>query len=115
MDTVSGVIYLVVITLVLIMMMILLRIRFKEKQMLRDTETQQQDRVYTISEQVQPSAWSSREAYLTVGHITVEHQMNKSNYDDAPPSYEEAMRIATTTNGESSTVVTVSTMPKEPN
>ncbi|CAH1972487.1 unnamed protein product [Acanthoscelides obtectus] len=77
----------------------------------------QQDRVYSISERVQPNEWSSRDAYLTVQHITAENQMNKPNYNDAPPSYEEAMRIValTTATGESSTVVTVSTLPKEPN
>ncbi|CAH1972486.1 unnamed protein product [Acanthoscelides obtectus] len=116
MDTVSGIIYVVVVVIVLIMMMVLLRIRFKEKKILRDADAQQ-DRVYSISERVQPNEWSSRDAYLTVQHITAENQMNKPNYNDAPPSYEEAMRIValTTATGESSTVVTVSTLPKEPN
>ncbi|VEN53648.1 unnamed protein product [Callosobruchus maculatus] len=119
-DEWEEILLLFAVSIIMIIILLLLRyIQYQREQVKHIEETirtaQQQDRVYSISEQVQSNAWSSRDAYLAVGHITAEHQMNKPNYDDAPPSYEEAMRIATTTNGESSTVVTVSTLPKEPN
>ncbi|CAH1972485.1 unnamed protein product [Acanthoscelides obtectus] len=102
---------------ILILFLVIRIFLYCKGQKSRQIETSQQDRVYSISERVQPNEWSSRDAYLTVQHITAENQMNKPNYNDAPPSYEEAMRIValTTATGESSTVVTVSTLPKEPN
>ncbi|CAH1972483.1 unnamed protein product [Acanthoscelides obtectus] len=107
-------------TIMVIILLLLKYIQYQREQVKAIEVTirqAQQDRVYSISERVQPNEWSSRDAYLTVQHITAENQMNKPNYNDAPPSYEEAMRIValTTATGESSTVVTVSTLPKEPN
>nr|CAI5850244.1 unnamed protein product [Callosobruchus analis] len=115
----EEVLLLFAVSIIMIIILLLLKyIQYQRQQvkLIEDTirTAQQQDRVYSISGQVQPNAWSNRDAYLAVEHITAEHQLNKPNYDDAPPSYDEAMRIATTY-GESSTVVTVSTLPKEPN
>ncbi|CAH0552022.1 unnamed protein product [Brassicogethes aeneus] len=57
----------------------------------------QQDEIYNISGRVQGQNSEQRlpsDAYLTVEHITASNQLNKPSYNDEPPSYEEAIKLA---------------------
>ncbi|XP_018571953.1 uncharacterized protein LOC108911488 isoform X4 [Anoplophora glabripennis] len=78
-----------------------------------------QDDIYSISGRVQgeEQQHSSQDAYLSIDHINISNQLNKPNYDDAPPSYEEAMRIAVAASlsSSSSEVPTVVVVPKTTN
>ncbi|XP_057659103.1 uncharacterized protein LOC130895668 isoform X8 [Diorhabda carinulata] len=64
----------------------------------------QQEDIYNISSQVQnQEQWPTHNAHLSLDHITLMNQMNKSAYDDAPPSYDEVMKASLQNNGGTST------------
>ncbi|KAJ8969957.1 hypothetical protein NQ317_005194 [Molorchus minor] len=68
----------------------------------------QQDDIYNISSRVQGhDPWPTHDAHLSIDHITRANQLNKPNYDDAPPSYEEAMRIAASNSREGTIVAAI--------
>ncbi|XP_030758415.1 uncharacterized protein LOC115884078 isoform X15 [Sitophilus oryzae] len=73
-----------------------------------DDETQQQEQnVYSISGRVQGQEQQQRfpEAFVSVEHISIMNEMNKPpKYDDAPPSYEEAIKIAMAQNNSMETL-----------
>ncbi|XP_066259533.1 uncharacterized protein [Euwallacea similis] len=51
--------------------------------------------IYNISSRVQGQQSQYPDAYLSVDHITISNELNKPpKYDDAPPSYEEAVKLA---------------------
>ncbi|CAH1106233.1 unnamed protein product [Psylliodes chrysocephalus] len=66
----------------------------------------QQEDIYNISSRVQDQ-WPTHDAHLSIDHISILNQMNKSMYNDAPPSYDEVMKTAIQTNGEASTPTAV--------
>ncbi|CAH1106234.1 unnamed protein product [Psylliodes chrysocephalus] len=68
--------------------------------------THQQEDIYNISSRVQDQ-WPTHDAHLSIDHISILNQMNKSMYNDAPPSYDEVMKTAIQTNGEASTPTAV--------
>lgn len=58
--------------------------------------SQQEQNIYNISGRV-PNSNSAQypDAYLSVEHIAITNELNKPpKYDDAPPSYEEALKLA---------------------
>ncbi|KAG5889521.1 hypothetical protein JTB14_036613 [Gonioctena quinquepunctata] len=79
----------------------------------------QQDDIYNISSRVQAQEqWPTHDAHLSIDHITIMDQMNKppSYNDDLPPSYEEAMRIATLNSlGETSNPTVIVEPPRPTN
>ncbi|XP_076268609.1 uncharacterized protein LOC143201430 isoform X4 [Rhynchophorus ferrugineus] len=62
----------------------------------RLTITQPQDQnVFNISSRVQGQEQRHPDAFVSLEHITIMNELNKPpKYDDAPPSYEEAIKIA---------------------
>ncbi|KAG5889711.1 hypothetical protein JTB14_029740 [Gonioctena quinquepunctata] len=88
---------------------------------LRIRRTHQHDDIHNISSRVQrQEQWSTHDAHLSIDHVTIMDQMNKppSYNNDLPPSYEEAMRIATLNSlGETSdpTVIVVPPRPTNTN
>ncbi|XP_056641435.1 uncharacterized protein LOC130448195 isoform X7 [Diorhabda sublineata] len=69
-----------------------------------DFISHQQEDIYNISSQVQnQEQWPTHNAHLSLDHITLMNQMNKSAYDDAPPSYDEVMKAGLQNNGGTST------------
>ncbi|KAG5889522.1 hypothetical protein JTB14_036613 [Gonioctena quinquepunctata] len=85
----------------------------------REKEAHQQDDIYNISSRVQAQEqWPTHDAHLSIDHITIMDQMNKppSYNDDLPPSYEEAMRIATLNSlGETSNPTVIVEPPRPTN
>ncbi|CAH1106232.1 unnamed protein product [Psylliodes chrysocephalus] len=69
-------------------------------------KSHQQEDIYNISSRVQDQ-WPTHDAHLSIDHISILNQMNKSMYNDAPPSYDEVMKTAIQTNGEASTPTAV--------
>ncbi|XP_030758408.1 uncharacterized protein LOC115884078 isoform X8 [Sitophilus oryzae] len=68
---------------------------------------QQEQNVYSISGRVQGQEQQQRfpEAFVSVEHISIMNEMNKPpKYDDAPPSYEEAIKIAMAQNNSMETL-----------
>ncbi|XP_076268616.1 uncharacterized protein LOC143201430 isoform X11 [Rhynchophorus ferrugineus] len=59
-------------------------------------EPQPQDQnVFNISSRVQGQEQRHPDAFVSLEHITIMNELNKPpKYDDAPPSYEEAIKIA---------------------
>ncbi|XP_076268613.1 uncharacterized protein LOC143201430 isoform X8 [Rhynchophorus ferrugineus] len=92
--------------LVLVMVVIILAIvirnvvRNKRLQMKRMRETEstaqpQDQNVFNISSRVQGQEQRHPDAFVSLEHITIMNELNKPpKYDDAPPSYEEAIKIA---------------------
>ncbi|XP_074032481.1 uncharacterized protein isoform X1 [Leptinotarsa decemlineata] len=76
----------------------------------------QQEDIFNISSRVQgQEQWPTHEAHLSIDHINIMNELNKppSYQDDAPPSYEEAMRLAAAKQqGESSSVAVIVVAPK---
>ncbi|XP_030758416.1 uncharacterized protein LOC115884078 isoform X16 [Sitophilus oryzae] len=73
---------------------------------MRETQQQEQN-VYSISGRVQGQEQQQRfpEAFVSVEHISIMNEMNKPpKYDDAPPSYEEAIKIAMAQNNSMETL-----------
>ncbi|XP_066152086.1 uncharacterized protein [Euwallacea fornicatus] len=51
--------------------------------------------IYNISSRVQGQQPQYPDGYLSVDHITISNELNKPpKYDDAPPTYEEAVKLA---------------------
>ncbi|XP_074032489.1 uncharacterized protein isoform X9 [Leptinotarsa decemlineata] len=79
-------------------------------------EAHQQEDIFNISSRVQgQEQWPTHEAHLSIDHINIMNELNKppSYQDDAPPSYEEAMRLAAAKQqGESSSVAVIVVAPK---
>ncbi|XP_030758401.1 uncharacterized protein LOC115884078 isoform X2 [Sitophilus oryzae] len=72
-----------------------------------DYSQQQEQNVYSISGRVQGQEQQQRfpEAFVSVEHISIMNEMNKPpKYDDAPPSYEEAIKIAMAQNNSMETL-----------
>ncbi|XP_050305664.1 uncharacterized protein LOC126742867 isoform X11 [Anthonomus grandis grandis] len=56
-----------------------------------------QNNIYNISGSVQgQNQHAYPDAYLSIDHIAITNELNKPppKYDDAPPSYEEALKLA---------------------
>ncbi|XP_057659096.1 uncharacterized protein LOC130895668 isoform X2 [Diorhabda carinulata] len=95
----------------IIFLLLLLRkyVQVKRRQFKREIESRlrqahQQEDIYNISSQVQnQEQWPTHNAHLSLDHITLMNQMNKSAYDDAPPSYDEVMKASLQNNGGTST------------
>ncbi|XP_057659099.1 uncharacterized protein LOC130895668 isoform X5 [Diorhabda carinulata] len=88
-----------------LMMLILFMLKYLQfqKEEVRSNAHQQED-IYNISSQVQnQEQWPTHNAHLSLDHITLMNQMNKSAYDDAPPSYDEVMKASLQNNGGTST------------
>ncbi|CAH0552021.1 unnamed protein product [Brassicogethes aeneus] len=85
---------------VILFLTILIRqyLKYEKEKFLREVNAQrQQDEIYNISGRVQGQNSEQRlpsDAYLTVEHITASNQLNKPSYNDEPPSYEEAIKLA---------------------
>ncbi|XP_050305661.1 uncharacterized protein LOC126742867 isoform X9 [Anthonomus grandis grandis] len=64
----------------------------------RNTRAQSdQNNIYNISGSVQgQNQHAYPDAYLSIDHIAITNELNKPppKYDDAPPSYEEALKLA---------------------
>ncbi|CAH1106235.1 unnamed protein product [Psylliodes chrysocephalus] len=117
---VGFLIYLVAVLGFLLLLGALIRIRFKNQKKnegnaisgertrhaSRAGRTHQQEDIYNISSRVQDQ-WPTHDAHLSIDHISILNQMNKSMYNDAPPSYDEVMKTAIQTNGEASTPTAV--------
>ncbi|XP_030758405.1 uncharacterized protein LOC115884078 isoform X6 [Sitophilus oryzae] len=74
---------------------------------IRRRPQQQEQNVYSISGRVQGQEQQQRfpEAFVSVEHISIMNEMNKPpKYDDAPPSYEEAIKIAMAQNNSMETL-----------
>ncbi|XP_074032485.1 uncharacterized protein isoform X5 [Leptinotarsa decemlineata] len=82
----------------------------------REVTAHQQEDIFNISSRVQgQEQWPTHEAHLSIDHINIMNELNKppSYQDDAPPSYEEAMRLAAAKQqGESSSVAVIVVAPK---
>ncbi|XP_074032483.1 uncharacterized protein isoform X3 [Leptinotarsa decemlineata] len=96
-------------------------IQLKQRQLQRqlsepEDEAHQQEDIFNISSRVQgQEQWPTHEAHLSIDHINIMNELNKppSYQDDAPPSYEEAMRLAAAKQqGESSSVAVIVVAPK---
>ncbi|XP_044264635.1 uncharacterized protein LOC123011321 isoform X3 [Tribolium madens] len=62
------------------------------------TSNQQED-IYNISSRVQgqeQGQWPTHDNHVSLDHFTITNEINK--YNDDPPTYEEAMRIAASNN-----------------
>lgn len=67
-----------------------------QRRILNRRRAQQEQNIYNISGRV-PNSNSAQypDAYLSVEHIAITNELNKPpKYDDAPPSYEEALKLA---------------------
>ncbi|XP_066259545.1 uncharacterized protein [Euwallacea similis] len=79
-----------VFVVLLLYIFLLWRIRVRERGTLPDDNG-----IYNISSRVQGQQSQYPDAYLSVDHITISNELNKPpKYDDAPPSYEEAVKLA---------------------
>ncbi|CAH1106229.1 unnamed protein product [Psylliodes chrysocephalus] len=96
------------VSFVMMLILILLKSMQFQRQEARylERETHQQEDIYNISSRVQDQ-WPTHDAHLSIDHISILNQMNKSMYNDAPPSYDEVMKTAIQTNGEASTPTAV--------
>ncbi|XP_044264636.1 uncharacterized protein LOC123011321 isoform X4 [Tribolium madens] len=59
----------------------------------------QQEDIYNISSRVQgqeQGQWPTHDNHVSLDHFTITNEINK--YNDDPPTYEEAMRIAASNN-----------------
>ncbi|XP_074032486.1 uncharacterized protein isoform X6 [Leptinotarsa decemlineata] len=105
---------------VLVFLGVLIRMAFKPKivpqPVATSLESHQQEDIFNISSRVQgQEQWPTHEAHLSIDHINIMNELNKppSYQDDAPPSYEEAMRLAAAKQqGESSSVAVIVVAPK---
>lgn len=63
---------------------------------LSKSQAQQEHNIYNISGRVPgPNTTQYPDAYLSVDHISITNELNKPpKYDDAPPTYEEAIKLA---------------------
>ncbi|XP_050305654.1 uncharacterized protein LOC126742867 isoform X2 [Anthonomus grandis grandis] len=62
-----------------------------------DYSQSDQNNIYNISGSVQgQNQHAYPDAYLSIDHIAITNELNKPppKYDDAPPSYEEALKLA---------------------
>ncbi|XP_076268607.1 uncharacterized protein LOC143201430 isoform X2 [Rhynchophorus ferrugineus] len=60
-----------------------------------DCSQPQDQNVFNISSRVQGQEQRHPDAFVSLEHITIMNELNKPpKYDDAPPSYEEAIKIA---------------------
>ncbi|XP_050305663.1 uncharacterized protein LOC126742867 isoform X10 [Anthonomus grandis grandis] len=94
----------VILLMVVITLAVLIRqyVRRKRDQMMRlarvNAHTQSdQNNIYNISGSVQgQNQHAYPDAYLSIDHIAITNELNKPppKYDDAPPSYEEALKLA---------------------
>ncbi|XP_030758404.1 uncharacterized protein LOC115884078 isoform X5 [Sitophilus oryzae] len=83
------------------------KINMRQRQTVRRRTQQQEQNVYSISGRVQGQEQQQRfpEAFVSVEHISIMNEMNKPpKYDDAPPSYEEAIKIAMAQNNSMETL-----------
>ncbi|KAJ3637558.1 hypothetical protein MTP99_001010 [Tenebrio molitor] len=59
--------------------------------------TNQQEDIYNISSRVQGQGqWPTHDAHVSLDNFAITNELNK--YNDDPPTYEEAMSIATSIN-----------------
>ncbi|XP_976482.1 uncharacterized protein LOC664363 isoform X2 [Tribolium castaneum] len=113
----SFVIYIVAVVLILIVLAVLIVTCFRQKDLQNNTTieeatrhrryinrggqivlTNQQEDVYNISSRVQgqeQGQWPTHDNHVSLEHFTI-NETNK--YNDDPPTYEEAMRIAAANN-----------------
>ncbi|XP_044264638.1 uncharacterized protein LOC123011321 isoform X6 [Tribolium madens] len=71
---------------------------FKMNLQERHAANQQED-IYNISSRVQgqeQGQWPTHDNHVSLDHFTITNEINK--YNDDPPTYEEAMRIAASNN-----------------
>ncbi|XP_068895928.1 uncharacterized protein [Tenebrio molitor] len=60
-------------------------------------EANQQEDIYNISSRVQGQGqWPTHDAHVSLDNFAITNELNK--YNDDPPTYEEAMSIATSIN-----------------
>ncbi|XP_044264641.1 uncharacterized protein LOC123011321 isoform X8 [Tribolium madens] len=62
-------------------------------------DANQQEDIYNISSRVQgqeQGQWPTHDNHVSLDHFTITNEINK--YNDDPPTYEEAMRIAASNN-----------------
>ncbi|XP_057659097.1 uncharacterized protein LOC130895668 isoform X3 [Diorhabda carinulata] len=105
---VVAIAYLGAVVLILIILVVIIRVKCRVPQEPATAQTtintHQQEDIYNISSQVQnQEQWPTHNAHLSLDHITLMNQMNKSAYDDAPPSYDEVMKASLQNNGGTST------------
>ncbi|XP_074032488.1 uncharacterized protein isoform X8 [Leptinotarsa decemlineata] len=102
-------------SIILILMLIYCKLKNQRRMALLNSTHQQED-IFNISSRVQgQEQWPTHEAHLSIDHINIMNELNKppSYQDDAPPSYEEAMRLAAAKQqGESSSVAVIVVAPK---
>ncbi|XP_074032487.1 uncharacterized protein isoform X7 [Leptinotarsa decemlineata] len=117
--TLSEVVFILVISLVMILILFTLKyIQYhsKKNNYIARIVAHQQEDIFNISSRVQgQEQWPTHEAHLSIDHINIMNELNKppSYQDDAPPSYEEAMRLAAAKQqGESSSVAVIVVAPK---
>ncbi|XP_044264634.1 uncharacterized protein LOC123011321 isoform X2 [Tribolium madens] len=114
----SFVIYIVAVVLILIVLAVLIVTCFRQKDLQNSTTvedatrhrryinrggqivlTNQQEDIYNISSRVQgqeQGQWPTHDNHVSLDHFTITNEINK--YNDDPPTYEEAMRIAASNN-----------------
>ncbi|XP_044264637.1 uncharacterized protein LOC123011321 isoform X5 [Tribolium madens] len=66
---------------------------------LLEVSANQQEDIYNISSRVQgqeQGQWPTHDNHVSLDHFTITNEINK--YNDDPPTYEEAMRIAASNN-----------------
>jgi hypothetical protein len=62
-----------------------------------NTTSNQQEDIYNISSRVQGQGqWPTHDAHVSLDNFAITNELNK--YNDDPPTYEEAMSIATSIN-----------------
>ncbi|XP_044264640.1 uncharacterized protein LOC123011321 isoform X7 [Tribolium madens] len=65
----------------------------------KPNQANQQEDIYNISSRVQgqeQGQWPTHDNHVSLDHFTITNEINK--YNDDPPTYEEAMRIAASNN-----------------
>ncbi|XP_044264633.1 uncharacterized protein LOC123011321 isoform X1 [Tribolium madens] len=71
----------------------------KSYRLVAQNDTNQQEDIYNISSRVQgqeQGQWPTHDNHVSLDHFTITNEINK--YNDDPPTYEEAMRIAASNN-----------------